>query len=38
LIDSYEGAILRTRVEKNPAALKAFVKVVFSSIAVAVDR
>jgi TetR/AcrR family transcriptional repressor of nem operon len=37
LIDSYEGAILRTRVEKSPAALKAFVKVVFSSIAVA-DR
>jgi TetR/AcrR family transcriptional repressor of nem operon len=38
LIDSYEGAILRTRVEKNPAALKAFVKVVFSSIAVAEGR
>src|SRR5580700_7927912 len=38
LIDSYEGAILRTRVEKSPAALKAFVKVVFSSIAVAVGR
>jgi TetR/AcrR family transcriptional regulator, transcriptional repressor for nem operon len=38
LIDSYEGAILRTRVEKNPAALKAFVKIVFSSIAVAVGR
>ena len=37
LIDSYEGAILRTRVERNPAALKAFVKVVFSSIVVAVD-
>ena len=35
LIDSYEGAILRTRVEKNPAALKAFIKVVFSSIVVA---
>ena len=34
LIDSYEGAILRTRVEKNPRALKSFVKVVFSSIAV----
>lgn len=34
LIDSYEGAILRTRVEKSPAALKAFVRVVFSSIAV----
>src|ERR1700722_16080673 len=38
LIDSYEGAILRTRVEKNPAALKAFVKVVFSSIVVAEGR
>jgi TetR/AcrR family transcriptional repressor of nem operon len=38
LIDSYEGAILRTRVEKTPAALKAFVKVVFSSIAVAVGH
>jgi TetR/AcrR family transcriptional repressor of nem operon len=35
LIDSYEGAILRTRAEKNPAALKAFVKVVFSSIVIA---
>ena len=34
LIDSYEGAILRTRVEKNPKALKSFVKVVFSSIVV----
>jgi TetR/AcrR family transcriptional regulator, transcriptional repressor for nem operon len=33
LIDSYEGAILRTRVEKSPRALKSFVKVVFSSIA-----
>jgi TetR/AcrR family transcriptional repressor of nem operon len=32
LIDSYEGAILRTRVEKSPRALKSFVKVVFSSI------
>ncbi len=32
LIDSYEGAILRTRVEKNPRALKAFLKIVFSSI------
>jgi TetR/AcrR family transcriptional repressor of nem operon len=38
LIDSYEGEILRTRVERNPAALKAFVRVVFSSIAVAVGR
>ena len=38
LIDAYEGAILRTRVEKNPAALKVFVKVVFSSIAVAVGH
>ena len=34
LIDSYEGAILRTRVEKNPRALKSFVRVVFSSIVV----
>lgn len=33
LIDSYEGAILRTRIEKSPRALKSFVKVVFSSIA-----
>ena len=33
LIDAYEGAILRTRVEKNPRALKTFVKVVFPSIA-----
>ncbi len=32
LIDSYEGAILRMRVEKNPRALKSFVKIVFSSI------
>lgn len=32
LIDAYEGAILRTRVEKSPKALKTFVKVVFSSI------
>jgi TetR/AcrR family transcriptional regulator, transcriptional repressor for nem operon len=34
LIDAYEGAILRTRVEKNPRALKVFLKVVFSSIVV----
>ena len=34
LIDSYEGAILRTRVEKNPRALKSFVKIVFSSIVI----
>ena len=34
LIDAYEGAILRTRVEKNPRALRSFSKVVFSSIAV----
>jgi TetR/AcrR family transcriptional repressor of nem operon len=34
LIDSYEGAILRTRVEKNARALEYFVKVVFSSIIV----
>jgi TetR/AcrR family transcriptional regulator, transcriptional repressor for nem operon len=32
LIDSYEGAILRTRVEHSPRALKSFAKVVFSSI------
>jgi len=32
LIDSYEGAILRTRLEKSPRALGYFVKVVFSSI------
>ena len=34
LIDAYEGAISRTRVEKSPRALKYFVKVVFSSIVV----
>ena len=34
LIDAYEGAILRTRVEKSPRALKSFVKIVFSSITV----
>lgn len=34
LIDSYEGAILRMRVEKSPRALKFFVKVALSSIAV----
>ena len=34
LIDAYEGAISRTRVEKNPRALKYCVKVVFSSIVV----
>jgi TetR/AcrR family transcriptional regulator, transcriptional repressor for nem operon len=34
LIDSYEGAILRTRVNRNPRALKYFIKVVFSSITV----
>lgn len=32
LIDSYEGAILRSRVERTPKALKSLVKVVFSSI------
>jgi TetR/AcrR family transcriptional repressor of nem operon len=32
LIDSYEGAILRTRVEQNPRALRSFVEIVFSSI------
>src|SRR2546427_4518023 len=34
LIDAYEGAIFRTRVERNPRALKSFSKVVFSSIVV----
>ena len=34
LIDSYEGAILRSRVEKSARALEYFVKVVFSSIIV----
>ena len=34
LIDAYEGAILRTRVEKGPRALKSFVKIVFASIAI----
>jgi len=34
LIDAYEGAILRTRVEKSPKALKSFIKVVFASIVV----
>jgi TetR/AcrR family transcriptional regulator, transcriptional repressor for nem operon len=33
LFDSYEGAILRTRVEQSPRALKAFVKIVFATIA-----
>ena len=32
LIDSYEGAILRTRVEKNPRALRSFTDIIFSSI------
>lgn len=34
LIDSYEGAVLRTRVEHSPKALESFAKVVFSSIVV----
>ena len=34
LIDAYEGAIFRARVERNPRALKYFVRVVFSSIVV----
>jgi TetR/AcrR family transcriptional regulator, transcriptional repressor for nem operon len=34
LIDAYEGAILRTRIEQNPRALKACVKIIFASIAV----
>jgi TetR/AcrR family transcriptional repressor of nem operon len=32
LIDAYEGAILRMRVDQNPKALKFFIKFVFSSI------
>ena len=32
LIDSYEGAILRTRLEKRPRALESFMKIVFASI------
>jgi TetR/AcrR family transcriptional repressor of nem operon len=32
LIDAYEGAILRMRVERSPRALKSFVKIVFSSL------
>jgi TetR/AcrR family transcriptional repressor of nem operon len=32
LIDSYEGAILRTRVEENPRALRSFSEIVFSTI------
>ena len=32
LIDSYEGAILRVRLEKQPQALEDFAKIVFSSI------
>ena len=34
LIDAYEGAILRTRVEKSPRALKSFVKIALDSITV----
>ena len=34
LIDAYEGAILRTRLEHTPKALHFFVKVIFSSITV----
>jgi TetR/AcrR family transcriptional regulator, transcriptional repressor for nem operon len=34
LIDSYEGTILRARLEKRPRALEHFVKIVFSSIVV----
>jgi len=34
LIDSYEGAILRMRVERTPRALKSFLKIVFASITV----
>jgi TetR/AcrR family transcriptional repressor of nem operon len=32
LIDAYEGAILRMRVEQKPRALRAFLKIVLSSI------
>lgn len=34
LIDSYEGAILRTRVERKSRALKSFTDIVFSSIVI----
>jgi TetR/AcrR family transcriptional repressor of nem operon len=34
LIDSYEGAVLRVRLEKKPRALEDFVKVVFSSVVI----
>ena len=34
LIDAYEGAILRTRVESSPRALRTFVKIVFASIVI----
>jgi TetR/AcrR family transcriptional repressor of nem operon len=33
-IDAYEGAILRMRVARSPRALKSFLKIVLSSIAV----
>lgn len=32
LIDAYEGAVLRTRVERNPRALRSFANIVFSTI------
>ncbi|HZZ94893.1 MAG TPA: TetR family transcriptional regulator C-terminal domain-containing protein [Usitatibacter sp.] len=38
LIDAYEGAVLRTRVERSSKALKTFLKVVFSSIAVTAPK
>jgi len=34
LVDAYEGALLRSRVEKSPKAMKTFMKVVFASIVV----
>jgi TetR/AcrR family transcriptional repressor of nem operon len=34
LIDAYEGAILRTRLEEKANALKYFTKIVFASILV----
>jgi TetR/AcrR family transcriptional regulator, transcriptional repressor for nem operon len=32
LIDAYEGAILRTKVDRDPAALRRFESIVFSTI------
>jgi TetR/AcrR family transcriptional regulator, transcriptional repressor for nem operon len=35
LIDGYEGAILRTRIERNSKALKACIKIILTSISIA---